>query len=93
MIGFFVFFFPFFDGNVFVLFVYRSVGVGICSMSARIAGILAPIILLLDDTWEPFPVLIFGVMSIAAGLLVLFLPETRGEQLPETLEEGEMFGT
>ncbi|XP_030850613.1 organic cation transporter protein isoform X2 [Strongylocentrotus purpuratus] len=71
----------------------RSVGVGICSMSARIAGILAPIILLLDDTWEPFPVLIFGVMSIAAGLLVLFLPETRGEQLPETLEEGEMFGT
>eukprot|EP00057_Strongylocentrotus_purpuratus_P028000 XP_011682474.1 PREDICTED: organic cation transporter protein [Strongylocentrotus purpuratus] len=63
------------------------------SMSARIAGILAPIIPLLDDTWEPFPVLIFGVMSIAAGLLVLFLPETRGEQLPETLEEGEMFGT
>ncbi|XP_041463350.1 organic cation transporter protein-like isoform X1 [Lytechinus variegatus] len=71
----------------------RSVGIGICSMSARIAGILAPIILLLDKTWKPLPVLVFGVLSIAAGVLVLLLPETRGEQLPETLEEGELFGT
>ena len=28
---------------------------GICSMSARVAGILAPIILLLDEYWEPLP--------------------------------------
>ncbi|XP_071478126.1 organic cation transporter protein-like [Diadema antillarum] len=71
----------------------RSVGVGLCSMSARIAGILAPIILLLNETWEPLPVLIFGVASIAAGLLILLLPETLGEKLPETIEEGELFGT
>ncbi|XP_072178172.1 organic cation transporter protein-like [Diadema setosum] len=71
----------------------RSVGVGICSMSARIAGILAPIILLLAETWEPLPVLIFGIASIAAGLLILFLPETLGQRLPETIEEGELFGT
>ncbi|XP_063954422.1 organic cation transporter protein-like [Lytechinus pictus] len=71
----------------------RSVGVGICSMSARIAGILAPYVLLLDEVWEPLPVIIFGVLSIIAGVLILFVPETLGARLPQTIEEGELFGT
>ncbi|XP_072182317.1 organic cation transporter protein-like [Diadema setosum] len=71
----------------------RSVGIGLCSMSARVAGILSPLILLLNQAWEPLPVLIFGVSSIAAGLLALFLPETKGAKLPETMMEGELFGT
>lgn len=31
-------------------------------------------------------------MSIASGLLSLFLPETLGRPLPQTMEEGEHFG-
>lgn len=36
--------------------------------------------------------LIFGVLSITASLLALFLPETRGIQLPETLHDAEEIG-
>ena len=34
----------------------------------------------------------FGVLAILAGLVALLLPETRGQILPDTLEEGELFG-
>ena len=78
---------------IIMLYPNRSVGIGVCSMCSRIAGILSPVILLLSDYWQPLPVLIFGITSIVAGLLILLLPETRGAQLPETLEEGETFGT
>ncbi|XP_071957018.1 organic cation transporter protein-like [Antedon mediterranea] len=70
----------------------RAVGVGCGSVNARIAGILAPQILFIGKIWEPFPYVIFSVMSLAAGLLILLLPETLNTQLPETLEDGENFG-
>ena len=71
---------------------FRSVGMGISSTAARIAGILSPIMLELESVWEPLPFVLFGVLSIAAGLLALFLPETKDKILPETLEDGEAFG-
>ncbi|XP_070567616.1 organic cation transporter protein-like [Ptychodera flava] len=71
----------------------RNVGMGGSSMSARIGGIISPYIMLLGDyVWEPLPFVIFGFLSILAGLLALFLPETRNKALPETIEEGETFG-
>ena len=42
-------------------------------------------------TNKVIPPLIFGCLSIAAGLLALLLPETKGKHLSETLEEGENF--
>ena len=35
---------------------------------------------------------IFGCGSVAAGILALGFPETKGKKLPETIEEGEAFG-
>ncbi|XP_071800669.1 organic cation transporter protein-like isoform X2 [Asterias amurensis] len=70
----------------------RTAGMGICSMASRIGGILSPLILLLRDTWEPLPLVLFGGPSILAGLLALLLPETKGRSLPETVEEAEQFG-
>ena len=61
-------------------------------MSSRVGGILAPMILLIGDYWEPLPYMVFGTLAILAGLTSLLLPETKGQQLPETLEEGENFG-
>ena len=61
-------------------------------MFARIAGIIAPLILTLTKIWAPLPLVIYGSVSVAAGLLTLFLPETLGQKLPETLEEGENLG-
>ena len=42
--------------------------------------------------WKPLPLIIFGSLSILAGLMSLLLPETLDEHLPETLEDGEAFG-
>ncbi|XP_070532076.1 organic cation transporter protein-like [Ptychodera flava] len=70
----------------------RSTGVGMCSMCARIGGILAPQLLLMSKIWAKLPAVVFGVACILAGILILPLPETRGKKLPETLEEGERFG-
>lgn len=40
-----------------------------------------------------FPLLVFGALSTAAGLLALLLPETRARKLPDTIADGECFGT
>ncbi|XP_072172064.1 organic cation transporter protein-like [Diadema setosum] len=70
----------------------RSVGVGTCSMFARVAGILAPLILALRKVWTPLPLVLYGSVSVLAGLLCLMLPETRGQMLPESMNDGENFG-
>ncbi|XP_055716130.1 organic cation transporter protein-like [Phlebotomus papatasi] len=72
--------------------VIRNVGLGAASMVARFGGILAPYINFLGDIWKPFPMIIFGAMAFAGGLLSLFLPETLNQTLPDTVAEGERFG-
>jgi len=72
--------------------VVRNVGLGSSSTCARIGGIIAPYIgRELGKQSKAAPLLIFGVTSIIAAILVLFLPETRNTTLPSTIEEGEKF--
>lgn len=35
------------------------------------------------------PLLLFGTVSFIGGVLSLFLPETLGKKLPDTVEEAE----
>ncbi|XP_069956927.1 organic cation transporter protein-like [Cherax quadricarinatus] len=72
---------------------YRSVGVGACSMCGRVGGIVSPLIASLAEVYKPLPLVIFGVLSAVSGCLVVFLPETVGCKLPQTLPESEAFGT
>ncbi|KAL5010530.1 hypothetical protein ScPMuIL_012835 [Solemya velum] len=69
--------------------VVRNIGMGISSMFARIGGMLAPYILEsnLSNVWDPLPLLFLGVMSVIAGSFALFLPETAGEALPQTIND------
>eukprot|EP00092_Neocalanus_flemingeri_P029890 GFUD01032455.1.p1 GENE.GFUD01032455.1~~GFUD01032455.1.p1 ORF type:complete len:556 (+),score=67.08 GFUD01032455.1:172-1839(+) len=72
--------------------VVRNVGLGSSSMFARIGSIIAPYIgRECGKLFPAAPVLIFGASSLLASLLVLFLPETRNNTLPDTIEEGELF--
>ncbi|XP_013396163.1 organic cation transporter protein-like [Lingula anatina] len=74
--------------------VVRNGVIGVCSMIARVGGILAPLVNLTGSyTSKEIPPIVFGVTSLVAGLLALLLPETLGTHMPETLEHGEAFGT
>ena len=65
----------------------RNIGVGVSSMSARIGGILAPLILETASVMNVLPMLIFGGLSVTAATLAFLLPETAGRPLPQLLED------
>ncbi|NWS19300.1 S22AD protein, partial [Pachyramphus minor] len=63
--------------------VVRQTGVGLCSMSARVAGVLAPLVRLLGRYHQAIPMAIFGSAPVLGGLLCVLLPETSGMELPD----------
>ncbi|XP_041376410.1 organic cation transporter protein-like [Gigantopelta aegis] len=65
----------------------RNVGLGMCSAFARIGGMLAPFASLLAGYAFWAPGTIFGMCCLAVTVLVTFLPETTGRELPQTIEE------
>jgi len=72
--------------------IVRNVGVGTSSTWARVGGVIAPYIgRELGKQSPDAPLIIFGITSIIASILVLFLPETKDITLPDTIEEGEIF--
>ncbi|KAL7033716.1 hypothetical protein ACKWTF_007690 [Chironomus riparius] len=72
--------------------VVRSSLMGLGSMMARLSGALTPLIILFDSLNPKIPAIIFGAVSVVSGLWVLLLPETNGQKMPESLEDGENFG-
>ncbi|XP_041356318.1 organic cation transporter protein-like [Gigantopelta aegis] len=77
--------------------VVRNVAVGASSSWARAGAMMAPYIAYAGeitggDFGRALPLLVFGSVTLAAGLLALVLPETLNKDLPETIEEAEHFG-
>lgn len=65
---------------------------GFCSMAGRIGSILSPQTPLLMQIMPSLPLILFGSMSIIAGILSLIFPETLGTKLPDTVWEAENIG-
>ncbi|NXY70883.1 S22AD protein, partial [Glareola pratincola] len=63
--------------------VVRQTGVGLCSMSGRVSGIMTPLIRLLTQYHRAIPMAIFGSVPVVVGLLCFLLPETRGVDLAD----------
>ncbi|NXF00572.1 S22AD protein, partial [Smithornis capensis] len=63
--------------------IVRQTGVGLCSTMARVAGILAPLIIPLDQYHRAIPMAIFGSIPVIVSLSCILLPETRGADLPD----------
>uniref|UniRef100_A0A8C5IHP0 Solute carrier family 22 member 13 n=1 Tax=Junco hyemalis TaxID=40217 RepID=A0A8C5IHP0_JUNHY len=68
--------------------VVRQTGVGLCSVSARVAGILAPLVRLLGQHHRAIPMAVFGSAPVLGGLLCILLPETCGTDLADDTGDG-----
>eukprot|EP01025_Chloroclados_australasicus_P039558 TRINITY_DN4101_c0_g1_i10.p1 TRINITY_DN4101_c0_g1~~TRINITY_DN4101_c0_g1_i10.p1 ORF type:complete len:522 (-),score=40.31 TRINITY_DN4101_c0_g1_i10:308-1873(-) len=72
--------------------VVRNVALGTGGQSARLGGIMAPLVIAAGNSlsvqWVPF--ILFGGTTLLAGLLGMTLPETLGTALPETIQEVQL---
>ncbi|CAH1781636.1 unnamed protein product [Owenia fusiformis] len=73
--------------------VVRTIGIGSGSSVGRLGGLITPQLPLLGEIWYGLPYIVLGIVPVVVGVLVLCLPETKGQRLPDTLEEAEIFGT
>ncbi|XP_067929065.1 organic cation transporter protein-like [Watersipora subatra] len=76
--------------------VLRTSLMGGSSTFARIGSIFAPVIAdigkLVPAKYKLIlPPIIFGILTISGGLLSIALPETTGHDLPDTIEEANIF--
>lgn len=57
-------------------------------MAARVAGIIAPLIRLLEQYHRAVPMAVFGSAPVLGGLLCFLLPETCGAELVDDTRGG-----
>ncbi|XP_011504395.1 PREDICTED: organic cation transporter 1-like [Ceratosolen solmsi marchali] len=72
--------------------VLRSQAMGIASFIAGIGLLTFPYIVHLAVYWRVLPLIVMGSLSVAGAITSIFLPETLNIHLPQTIEEGELFG-
>uniref|UniRef100_A0A8R1I8Y0 MFS domain-containing protein n=1 Tax=Caenorhabditis japonica TaxID=281687 RepID=A0A8R1I8Y0_CAEJA len=69
----------------------RTIGIGTCSLLARIGALLAPQMAYLSDIYRPAPYAVvcsIGVISLLISCF--FLPNTKGRDLADSEEEGKI---
>lgn len=62
---------------------------GLVSIFSRIAGIITPLVMLLEQYHRAVPMVVFGSFPIVAGILCTLLPETKGQTLKDTIQDLE----
>eukprot|EP00277_Geminigera_cryophila_P022627 CAMPEP_0179465360 /NCGR_PEP_ID=MMETSP0799-20121207/46932_1 /TAXON_ID=46947 /ORGANISM="Geminigera cryophila, Strain CCMP2564" /LENGTH=154 /DNA_ID=CAMNT_0021269577 /DNA_START=177 /DNA_END=641 /DNA_ORIENTATION=- len=64
----------------------RTQGMGLSSVSARVGGVLAPlVVVVLGQASRDAPMYVFGFVSLLSGLLSIRLPETLGKVLADSV--------
>lgn len=65
----------------------RNIGVGSSSSIGRIGGMTSPVFEYLKEYGTFIPPLLFAILLAIAGVFIIFLPETKGRELPTTVED------
>uniref|UniRef100_A0A1A7XEL4 Solute carrier family 22 member 6 n=2 Tax=Iconisemion striatum TaxID=60296 RepID=A0A1A7XEL4_9TELE len=73
--------------------ILRQNGMGWVSMMARVGAMVAPMVLLTGEHVPWLPALIYGGAPILSGVAAIFLPETLGMHLPDTVQDVEEWGS
>uniref|UniRef100_A0A8C4RS13 Solute carrier family 22 member 6 n=1 Tax=Erpetoichthys calabaricus TaxID=27687 RepID=A0A8C4RS13_ERPCA len=71
--------------------VIRQTGMGFGSTMARVGSMTAPMVMMLEDYLYGLPLMVYGALPVIAGIITVFLPETRNMPLPDTIE-GRCYG-
>nr|XP_009935523.1 PREDICTED: solute carrier family 22 member 6-A-like [Opisthocomus hoazin] len=67
----------------------RQTGLGFGSTMARVGGIVAPLVKMMDEYYPFLPPAVYGVAPVVAAVVASFLPETLNAPLPDSIEEVE----
>ncbi|XP_053187371.1 organic cation/carnitine transporter 2-like [Scomber japonicus] len=67
--------------------VLRNTATGTCTTFSRVGSCTAPFLLQLSTYFKYLPYIILGTLAIASSSATLFLPESYGRPLPETIEQ------
>lgn len=67
----------------------RTQGSALIHTLSSIIHFIIPYIIILRSVWKELPILIVAVVALSNAFFILFLPETAGKKLRQTLEEGE----
>ncbi|XP_072486097.1 organic cation/carnitine transporter 2-like [Notamacropus eugenii] len=67
--------------------VVRNMGVGASSMASRLGSILSPYFVYLGAYDRFLPYILMGSLTVLTAILTLFLPESFGIPLPDTIDQ------
>ncbi|XP_037322513.2 solute carrier family 22 member 4-like [Pungitius pungitius] len=65
----------------------RNTAVGMCSTVGRLGNCIAPFLITLNVYLLHLPYIVIGTLAFVAATSVLFLPESFGKPLPETIHQ------
>lgn len=72
--------------------VVRAQGVAFVHNLGYVANMVSPLVIYLRVIEPALPFWILVIVGFIGGTSILFLPETMGKDLPQTLQDGETFG-
>ncbi|RWS18627.1 organic cation transporter protein-like protein [Leptotrombidium deliense] len=71
----------------------RQLGVGSCTVAIRVGSVIAPFIREFSEWTHPAASMaMFGALMTFDAMLICLLPETKGVEIPDTLQEAAKIG-
>ncbi|XP_061654083.1 solute carrier family 22 member 13-like [Phyllopteryx taeniolatus] len=68
---------------------FRQTASGLGSIASRAGGLIAPVVNMLAMYHWSIPIISFSGLTLVSGGLCFLLPETRGIELPDSIDEAE----